>query len=138
MSMPHQPDSQRVDLIARLEKASGPDRELANEVLLACGWKINEYGDEGPTRSIEWVNPDPNGIDYLDGGQPDPTTSIDAAVTLVPDGYGWAVNSDRGRCCANYRHQVTGAKPDFPTSAATPAIALCIAALRARAEGRTP
>lgn len=124
------------DLIARLEKASGPDRELANEVLFACGWKINEYGDEGPTRSIEWVNPDPNGIDYLDGDQPDPTASIDAALTLVPSGKDWLHSR---------LTDPADGKPYFYASidesqvhyGSTPAIAICIAALKARAEGRT-
>ncbi len=68
------------DLIERLEKATGPDRELGNEVLLACGWRIEEHGD-GPDRHVFWCGQD----DYADGDQPDPTASLDAALTLVDD-----------------------------------------------------
>ena len=80
------------DLIERLEKATGPDRELANEVLFAGGWRLVEYGD-GPSRYSYWTH---DYCDYepMDGDQPDPTSSIDAALTLVPRG--WIVDVYRG------------------------------------------
>lgn len=67
------------DLIERLERASGPDRELANDVLFACGWTAHETSD-GPDRHVVWESPDGHGFE--DGDQPDPTASLDAARSL--------------------------------------------------------
>ena len=121
------------DLIARLEKATGPDRELGNDVLLACGWVCEEHGNGGPDTYLTWA-PSPDDDDFLDGDHPDPTSSIDAAMTLVPDGmendftdlYGIArvsvgINANPG--------------PFYGThEGGSLAIALCIAALRARSQ----
>ena len=119
------------DLIARLEKATGPDRELGNDVLLACGWVCEEHGNGGPDTYLTWA-PSPDDDDFLDGDHPDPTSSIDAAMTLVPEGmekdftdlYGVArvsvgINANPG--------------PFYGThEGGSLAIALCIAALKAR------
>jgi hypothetical protein len=124
------------DLIARLEKATGEDRELANDVLLACGWKTEEYG-AGPDRSVTWIDPNPNGEDYLDGDQPDPTASLDAARTLILPGFYWLVSEGRTRAS----EPLGGAQIFRPNYLVEPIaeaehesaiIALCIAALRAR------
>lgn len=72
------------ELIARLEKATGPDRGLADEILLTCDWKIEEHG-AGPDPSCVWIDPDPDGEDYIAGDQPDPTASLDAALALLTD-----------------------------------------------------
>lgn len=119
------------DLIARLEKATGPDRELGNDVLLACGWVCEEHGNGGPDTYLTWA-PSADDDDFMDGDQPDPTSSIDAAMTLVPKGmekdftdlYGVArvsvgINANPG--------------PFYGThEGGSLAIALCIAALKAR------
>jgi hypothetical protein len=53
------------------------------------------------------------------------TASLDGAVTLVPEGAQWTLTVDGPRFLAH----VSG----FTATAATPALALCSAALRARA-----
>lgn len=93
------------ELIQRLEKATGPDVELDH----ALGMLVGVGGDY--------------------------TRSIDAALTLVPEP---AVKSDGGRMVdirLDERRNVGFATVnyDFSAQGATPAIALCIAALKARA-----
>ena len=88
-------------------------------------------------------------LDYAIGGGvafgsqvPNYTTSVDAALTLVPEGMDWGVSWSRlhkletwvkapmrrGTTC----HQ--GYAPDGDDTARNAALALCIAALRARQE----
>lgn len=55
--------------------------------------------------------------------------SLDAALTLVPEGWDWVINSD-GACTLEHPDH---AVPLVEAFAATPALALCAAALRARA-----
>lgn len=83
------------DLIERLEAATGPDQELDHAIGMAVGF----------------------------GG--DFTSSIDAALTLVPEGYGWNLQGNTNSFYAVVRGYKNKVSP-------TPAIALCIAALRAR------
>lgn len=110
------------DLILRLEKATGPDREID----LAIGhwlwritnagkpWECFDYGTDGPNRKF--------------------TNSIDAALTLVPEGHVVSIRSySDGSWRASVRNlsdvagqsMLGGEKP-------IAAIALCIAALKAR------
>lgn len=57
------------------------------------------------------------------------TASIDAAMTLVPEGWSWSLfGPDNQACLVNPENPSQAATCD----AATPAIALCIAALKAR------
>lgn len=102
-------NADHADLIARLEKATGEDRELD------C--------------LIEGIHP------TASGDTPHYSASIDAALTLVPKGFAWTLASQG---TTDFRFFASVAFPDedcdgTPTLAATPAIALCIAALRARA-----
>lgn len=91
------------DLIARLEAATGPDRELDAEIADA-------------------VEFDPTCLH-----SPAYTASIDAAMTLVPPDTGiWGV--------AKLGDQYTAHAGNPDHEGATPALALCIAALRARME----
>jgi len=112
------------DLLTRLEKATGPDREL----------------DEALAEIAEWDPDEHHGEDL-----PHYTASIDAALTLVPEGWQWQISTrapepHAGRAYVhNGELQMTGAgmarNPAYraaETTAPTPAIALCIAALRAR------
>jgi hypothetical protein len=71
--------SETAELIARLEAATGPASQLGGNVLLACGWTIEE--DCVDARFIWWVAP--YGEEFVDGSQPDPTSSIDAALKLA-------------------------------------------------------
>jgi hypothetical protein len=69
------------------------------------------------------------------------TSSVDAAARLVPDGFVWcagiAEDDDGTYAWANVHNRdpyCDGARVDFSPRAATPALALCAAALRARAQ----
>jgi hypothetical protein len=112
-------NEQLMELADRCEKAMGPDREL-DEAILKAGWATgNKRTDLGPRF----------------------TASLDAAMQLVPDGWFWtAMNARDGK-----EKPIVGqglaivASPDDlharePSEAATPALALCAAALRARAQ----
>lgn len=119
------------ELIANLAAATEGSRELSLQVLLGCGWKLED--------GHYWA-PRPNlGFDAIQELHllPNPTTSIDDALTLVPEGWSlaglWeAVNpKDRPWWGVDLRHddpyearRTLGAK--------TPALALCLAAVKAR------
>lgn len=106
-------------LIERLEKATGPDRELDVEI----GTLIGEADHSGPAfhRPFrEWAK-------YY-------TASIDAALLLVPERHTWVLGCGR---VVQYMSQVTPMRPAHHGASvgeadSTPAIALCIAALKAR------
>lgn len=120
------------ELIARLEKATGPDRELADEILVQVfGWKrgLTELTEDFmlPPNSMEWLGP---------LKRPDPLSSIDAAMTLVPEGYyiekrrysdGWYVWIST--------HSTYRDDSKWNAIQTLEAIAICIASLRARADG---
>lgn len=98
------------DLIARVEAADGPDRELDAEI-----------GRIAAERFLGYIPPEPQRgcIRY--------TASLDAAMTLRPEGAVWKVED----------HPVYGISAvvqDQQSYAATPALALTAAALRARKE----
>jgi hypothetical protein len=109
----------REELIAALERAEGPSRELDEAIdymALEQGWR-----QERPTY---------HGLAY--------TSSLDAALTLVPDELWRSIlhAPPFGRATVSLR---TGGITDPKTTewmgnAITPASALCIAAIRARGE----
>ena len=133
-----------IALIARLEAATGPDRELDARL----------HAVRNPTwRStlafFRWAAIQPNGQmtdttawRFMQEKAPPYTSSIDSALTLVPEGWGWKAESNLG-----FGHTVTvghvGAnklydRPEGWGEAATPALALCIASLKARASQEAP
>jgi len=74
----------------------------------------------------------------LPDGPPLPhfTTSLDAALTLVPDGYRWMVGiMDKAGeyFCACQPDELTDAGFDGTANCPTPALALCVAALKSAA-----
>ena len=124
-------------LIARVEAAEGPDRELDAEIALVSGqWRCTENGtmwrpipDDGPKRG--WS-----------GYFPAYTGSLDAAASLVPEGWfwrcgkttlysGWAFvhRTHPDHCDRCDEHS---AKKEWRMGEWTPALALTAAALRAR------
>lgn len=125
------------DLIERVEAARGPDRELdaliCQMVDLPCCIEPDCLPDVlraaiAYTLDGSW----PHDTDSV----PDYTASLDAALTLVADDCTWLRLSPA---------TMTVSRPDpnekrwakhFEAQAATPALALCAAALKARA--RTP
>lgn len=95
-----------MSLIERLEAASGAAFALDAAIARASGYA------SWPPRAY--------------------TASLDAALTLVPEGHKWVLHSDG---CAGVKLCDMGDDDDLPTGedwAATPALALCIAALKAR------
>lgn len=142
------------DLITKLEQADGPSRELDVEIhcALCRGMKLRK-GDFGQLLIYE-----PGGaLWHIDDVVPRYTESIDAALTLVPDGFAWKI----GTCCVSddawvvpdwnsrthgaalrkkYGEPVSGSIWDSGIDidrrpSGQPALALCIAALRARKAG---
>lgn len=148
------------ELIERLEKATGPDADLdvaCWAVLKGMKW---EQRPDGHIRALveqcycchpephpHWIGygpkEKPHARDYA-FGIPGYTASLDAALTLVPEGHRWLLDKrpyadllDRpdGYRCQVYKqgYPYRSDSSDIPTAwAKSPAIALCIAALRAR------
>lgn len=138
-----------LELAERCEQATGPDREL--DALIRCAvfapagafvkqspingeWCVYEVGYNGKERSWE-----PRGLTY-EQRTGSFTASLDAAVTLVPEGKYWIVVNAGG---VNSPDPIPGrATADVAdrdrldegcvVEAATPALALCAAALRDR------
>lgn len=115
-----------LSLADRCERASGPDRHLDAEiarVLLPSeatgitrsryGWSYRVFGPSG--WDDEWLETLPF------------TASLNAAVTLVPEGWTWARYHNGAVECVSRDHSITKA------CANTSALALCAAALRAMA-----
>ena len=103
------------DLIAWIEAASGPDR--------AIDWAIHLRD------GLEGVG--------MYGAHPAYTTSIDAALTLVPEGYAYTIyggDPNRKDSASLGRIPNPGElmADDYVGEGATPALALCAAALKAR------
>jgi hypothetical protein len=128
----------REELIAALETATGADRGLDVDIAFAVhAWPEGVF----PMRAIP-------GQIGLDGGRcvsASPyTASIDAALTLVPAGADWVVRSgmaDHPTDTRPYAHVMFGnvnrdrSRSLGEAHAPTPAIALCIAALKAQGGG---
>jgi hypothetical protein len=115
--------SEHAELIARLEVAEGPSRDLDMEIAkLAQGFGLPGSGLLG----------------YL----PYFTSSLDAALTLVPKGMWWLIGLGKTRPKEPlYGAQILlhGPRPPYNADVlaegehdANPAIALCIASLKAR------
>lgn len=95
-------------LIARLEAATGPDRELDIAI-----WHY--LGNPKERTPLLWVGC------Y--------TSSIDAALTLVPEGHDWSIGDVNGHFGGT---PVAYVGNDTARFGETPALSLCIAALKAR------
>lgn len=133
-------------LADRIEKLTGPDYALDGEIAKAQGWN---YSRRDVTGHWGWTRPGmPN---HYNASPPAYTASIDSAMTLVPEGW-WLAGLNFNH--ADFRSSMdrewhaevagpvtwavvdryAGEEPQFECeggNAATPAIALCAAALRA-------
>lgn len=98
------------DLIAKLESATEGSRELDRAI-------------HSHIRGVE---------EFLLSTWPAYTTSLDAALTLVPEGWHWNVG-DVGLAWVG-THESATKIVRHDGDAHTPALALCIAALKARAK----
>lgn len=143
------------ELIALLEKATVPDREL--NAALNCirkGWSVEmrngkafSFFHHADDKEAKWHYLfDTRGRIDVAIGYPSYTASIDAAVTLVPEGWAWFVERIDGFTNGDARLWLPAQRArgyiqeNFDVrKAANPAIAICIAALRARqAIAKTP
>jgi hypothetical protein len=97
-----------VELAERCEQETGPDRELDRIIRDAMFQPCMN-----------------NGADY--------TASLDAAMTLVPGGASIDLRTAQTRAGAVAMVHPPQMRPTIICRAATPALALCAAALRARA-----
>lgn len=103
-------------LAARVEAATGPDREI--DYAIFCATAIKE-------RANYWHPTEENHF----------TASIDAAMSLVPEGCLWNLSYLGGRCRSDvYPPGFDWNQPPAWASAVTPALALTAAALRALAQ----
>lgn len=147
------------DLIAKLESASEGSRELDAEIW----WHIGKPTfAEKPNRDPEWWAANPHLDPDATWGLPVPlleiieqklgphyTTSLDSALTLVPEGAWWLVGRDtgndsplrnfgsRGGSCFHAQCDTNYGVAENKHRAATPALSLTIAALKAR-QATTP
>lgn len=119
-------ETQRIEeLIARLERAQEGSRELDIQICkVAFG---HELARDRETRfsSWPWSTRAPGEMNFCIA--PHYTTSLDSAMSLVPEGCGWKVEQtwrSSSDALVGGRHRCE--------QAATPALALVIAALRAR------
>jgi hypothetical protein len=112
-----------VELAERCEAASGPDRELDRDIELAFLYEDAKH---------------------LQFGLPQYTGSMDWAMTLVPEGWRWMAGHREYPHARAYVEngqlafigsgtRRNPARQWFEVTAATPALALCAAALRTRA-----
>lgn len=110
------------EIIKALEAAEGPDRSIDGMIAHAVNLHLPDDPEGWPLRYTE---------------------SIDAALKLVPDGHGWALNyasmASIIRLGPNgvVDSEIVSSWPDNQLEAeqrVTPAIALCIAALKARSQ----
>ena len=125
-------------LIERLESATEGSRELDEAIINALCPDAMCRQDPAWEDSITVYHADA----LLDSGKaelPHYTTSLDAALTLVPEGWEWSlaggnknepVQVPYASCWPD--EQPFPAELDLYAEAATPSLALCIAALKAR------
>lgn len=126
------------DLIERLTKATGPDRGLDSDILVAIGKEPPlEFGYQRGAESWQrhlWYSAHRDVVE-----PPHYTTSIDDARTLVPDGCYWIISEGKTRDSEPlggaqvFRPSYVAAKPIGEAEHDKVEIALCIAALKARA-----
>lgn len=125
-----------ISLIKRLEALTGPSREVDAEIATAIGWKSVPWEFSGK-RGLTWYAPDLE-VHYE---CPHFTGSIDAALTLMPKinrpNFPWLAiksnnpNNPIGCRCELWLDNVK----NYNGRGKTLAIAICIAALKARETG---
>jgi hypothetical protein len=114
-----------LELATRCEQATGPDKSIDREIAMATGWQHRSGGVW--ERVLEWE-------------RPAFTASLDAAMTLVPDSCLAMVkqlwDGDSKSALARVSRYVASSRfwmGDWSGLSDVPALALCAAALRARA-----
>lgn len=144
-----------LQLADRCERATGPDREL--DALIWCalnGFTEITYPTDAPSARIEaknasgewrligWVDPGKTQRNFSPYGgndaYPDYTASIDAAMTLVPEGMEVSLGNEPIEWWAHVGPRDDPNSDETAYTGSTPALALCVAALRARAASKGP
>lgn len=134
------------DLISRLEKATEGSRELNNLIAPIAGWHRVEPRYAGNKHGAwiapqDWIGTMSDGSPILDGMHgttlyreaPDFTRSLDAAMSLVPEGRSVIVSD--GIWSGGRAYAIVHPPQDTTKAtchATTMPLALCIAALKAR------
>lgn len=128
-----------LELAKRCEAATGPNRDIDALAALAAGYTTNP---DGYGEGSDWWTPEGKSLPRIRGFGARPpgfTASIDAALTLVP--IGWETAIYIGGESANVQLETQDMRERFALNAeiidgtaATPALALTAAALRAMAE----
>lgn len=133
------------ELIEKLEVATKPSREL--DALVECELRRLQAYEVGLSDSLRahWRLIGARG-EVIDGQEltryhvPEYSSLVDAALTLIPRGHRWYVadgdysSSDRPVASVYQTDQLLQSGSLPRSVGATPAIALCIAALKARAQ----
>jgi hypothetical protein len=113
-----------MDLIAKLEQATEGSRHFDYLIHAALGWQ--DLDDGG------WVR----GNERMGCNWPHYTTSLDAALSLVPSGHDWLHKSFNTMTVVRLLtpEEDTAKKwaVHYDRDGATPALALCMACLKAR------
>ena len=132
------------NLIHRLERATGPDRELDAEIAVAIKHDLPApMGECQATLRFPHKSDDCAEGTYwlvqLSGKSlrtaPHYTASLDAALTLVPEGCQWTIEADTAWLRWPEGDKIREAQGAFNRSGGKKtALALCIAALKAREE----
>lgn len=136
----------------RIEGAGEGSRELDAEIGLAHdGFYLAEPRYPGAERMYGYIDADGSRVEPGNGAQdrliPAYTTSVDAALTLLPDGLEWELTAcDPARdprfgrfqsriMLLTYAEDPDELGPQAIANAATPALALAAACIRAREGG---
>ena len=130
------------ELIAQLEKATGPSRELDEAVCRFLGTfpEITNTGYDWHRSKIDgqiWRAANVDGTRSENWTAPAYTSSIDAALALVPEKCQFVnlTHFSDGWYASVGKHSVDGIRHEG-NQISTPALALCIAALKARSHAR--
>ena len=128
-------------LLARVLEGTGPDRELDAEIAKAFGW-IDRYNQWWPPEIVKLARKRKRAIYnykmYSLIQMRRYTASLDAAVTLVPEGWSWHVALRKWPTPTRATGSVWSESRDgsklFYVDAITPPRALMAACLKARME----
>lgn len=118
-------------IVERCEKASEGSRELDARIAFVLDNRSIHVIVDGDVLGRN--NQPPHDICIV-GWAPSYTTSLDAAMTLVPPGHDWSLFSDNGAAMAGCMPASEDGCDWTDVPGATPALAICAAALRAQAE----
>lgn len=122
------------NLAARIEASTEGTCELSEAMLVALGWEFVE----GTSDAWPGLRKAPDGT--IHRRQPDPTRSVDDAISLVPEGREWMIYRRSGKILAEITvHDADDGEEWYYVggpcgSAATPALSLSAALVRASAQ----